>query len=56
VVEAATVAGELGCESELGYVDTILDEGSGADLQRSVHRSEGMDGLLTYLRRETARL
>ena len=56
VVEAATVAGELGCESELGYVDTILDEGSGADLQRSVHRSEGMDGLLSYLVRETARL
>ena len=56
VADAGTVAGELDCEEELGYVETILDEGPGADLQRRVHRQEGMTGLLAYLVRETARL
>lgn len=56
VEDAATVAGDLDCEEELGYVETILEEGPGADLQRRVHRREGMAGLLAYLVRETARL
>jgi carboxylate-amine ligase len=56
VAEAATVAGELDCEEELAYVETILEEGCGADLQRSVHRQDGMAGLLAYLVRESARL
>jgi glutamate---cysteine ligase / carboxylate-amine ligase len=55
VGEAATVAGDLNCEEELGYVETILEEGPGADLQRRVHRREGMAGLLAYLVRESAR-
>jgi glutamate---cysteine ligase / carboxylate-amine ligase len=56
VAEAATVAADLDCEEELGYVETILEEGPGADLQRRVHRQQGMAGLLDYLVRETARL
>jgi glutamate---cysteine ligase / carboxylate-amine ligase len=55
VAEVATVAGDLNCEEELAYVETILEEGSSAELQRSVHRQEGMAGLLAYLVRETAR-
>jgi carboxylate-amine ligase len=56
VEDAASVAGELDCEEELGYVETILEEGPGAELQRRIHRQEGMTGLLAYLVRETARL
>lgn len=56
VQTAATVAGELGCEAELAHVGVILEQGSGADLQRQIHGEEGMDGLLAYLVRETARL
>jgi glutamate---cysteine ligase / carboxylate-amine ligase len=56
LAEVATVADELDCEEELGYVEAILDAGPGADLQRRVHRREGMAGLLAYLVRETARL
>jgi carboxylate-amine ligase len=54
-----TVAGaarELGCERELEYVAVILEEGSGADLQRQVHAAAGMEGLLDFLVDETARL
>ena len=53
---AATVASELACEEELRYVAVILEEGSGADLQRRVHAELGMEGLLAYLVSETARL
>jgi glutamate---cysteine ligase / carboxylate-amine ligase len=53
---AAEVAGELGCEAELAQVETILEEGAGADLQRLVHAESGMDGLLEYLVAETARV
>jgi carboxylate-amine ligase len=53
---AGTVAGELGCETELSHVDVILEQGSGADLQRQVHAREGMRGLLAYLVAETGRL
>jgi carboxylate-amine ligase len=56
LVDAATVADELGCESELAFVEAILEEGPGADLQRRVYRREGMKGLLAYLVQETARL
>jgi carboxylate-amine ligase len=56
LAEAATVAGELDCEEELAHVETILEEGCGADLQRRVHRQHGMAGLLAYLVRESARL
>jgi carboxylate-amine ligase len=54
--QAATVADELGCEVELGEVEAILDQGSGADLQRRAHRAGGMDGLLAHLVAETSRL
>jgi len=53
---AGRVAGELGCEAELEYVLTMLEEGSGADLQRRVHAERGMPGLLAHLVSETARL
>jgi carboxylate-amine ligase len=53
---AGAVAGELGCEHELEHVEVILEEGSGADVQRRVHSEGGMDGLLDFLVRETARL
>jgi glutamate---cysteine ligase / carboxylate-amine ligase len=53
---AGTVAGELDCETELAYVGEILEQGSGADLQRQVHAKAGMRGLLSYLVTETSRL
>jgi glutamate---cysteine ligase / carboxylate-amine ligase len=53
---AATVAGEFGCEHELEYVAAMLDEGSGASVQRRVHAAHGMRGLLAFLVSETARL
>lgn len=56
LAEAANVAGELECEEELGYLETMFEEGCGADLQRSVHRQDGMVGLLAYLVHETAQL
>jgi glutamate---cysteine ligase / carboxylate-amine ligase len=56
VEDAASVAAELGCERELEYVAVMLEQGSGADLQRRVHATGGMEGLLAYLVSETARL
>ena len=53
---AGEVAGELGCESELEYVEVMLEQGCGADLQRGVHASRGMGELLAHLADETARL
>jgi glutamate---cysteine ligase / carboxylate-amine ligase len=53
---ADTVAGELGCRRELGYLELILSEGCGADVQRRVHDEHGMEGLLEFLVEETARL
>lgn len=38
----ASAARELGCERELEYIAVILEEGSGADLQRQVHAAAGM--------------
>ena len=51
---AASVAPELGCETELAYVETMLSEGSGADLQREVFAEGGMGGLLSFLIGRTA--
>ena len=53
---AAPVAAELRCERELAHVETMLEEGSGADIQRRIHAERGMDGLLDHLVTETARL
>lgn len=53
---AGRVAGELGCEHELEYVERILDEGNGADLQRRVFREGSMDGLLAFLEAGTGAL
>ena len=53
---AGEVAGELGCDRELAHVELILEQGSGADLQRRVHAARGMPGLLAHLADETARL
>lgn len=53
---AGDVAGELGCERELGYVEVMLEEGSGADVQRRVQATAGMDGLLDFLVAETGSL
>src|SRR5215211_843278 len=53
--EAAAVAAEFDCEAELGMIEAILDQGSGADLQRRVYADEGMDGVLAYLVRQTAK-
>jgi carboxylate-amine ligase len=53
---AGSVAGELGCAAELAYVEDMLEQGSGADLQRAVHADAGMRGLLRYLVSETGRL
>ena len=51
---AASVAAELGCEYELANVETMLSEGTGADLQRRAFAEGGMDGLLTFLIETTA--
>jgi glutamate---cysteine ligase / carboxylate-amine ligase len=51
---AATVAAELGCESDLTYLETVVSEGNGADLQRRAFAEGGMDGLLSFLIETTA--
>lgn len=56
LAEVGVIAGELDCEDELADVETMLDEGCGADLQRNIHRREGMAGLLAFLVTQTARL
>jgi glutamate---cysteine ligase / carboxylate-amine ligase len=53
---ASTAAQQLGCERELEYVAIILEDGSGANLQRRVHVEAGMEGLLDFLVEETARV
>jgi carboxylate-amine ligase len=53
VEEAAPAAGELGCADQLAYIEVMLEEGSGADLQRDTYRRGGMEGLLAYLADET---
>jgi glutamate---cysteine ligase / carboxylate-amine ligase len=46
-------AHELGTEAALEEIERILREGNGADLQRRVHREQGMDGLLEHLAEHT---
>ena len=56
-LELATEAcSDLRCETELGYVETMLRDGSGADLQRQAYADDGMDGLLAFLEERTADL
>ena len=50
---SSDIAGELGCEAELGHVEEILTDGNGADLQRRAFRQGGMKRLLEFL--ETTR-
>ena len=53
---ADTVAGQMGCRRELAEVGSILEDGCGADIQRSVYAGGGMSALLAYLAGETERL
>ena len=53
---AATRADELGCAAELAYIETMIERGSGAAIQRAVHAERGIDGLLEFLAEETSRL
>jgi carboxylate-amine ligase len=53
---ASEACAELKCERELGYVETMLREGSGADLQRQAFAEAGMEGLLAFLEKRTAAL
>jgi carboxylate-amine ligase len=46
-------ARELGSEAALAEIERILLEGNGADEQRRVHSSVGMDGLLRHLAERT---
>lgn len=52
--DAAGVAGELGCERELAYVETMVRQGTGADLQREAFAAGGMKALLTFLEQRSA--
>ena len=47
--EAFAASGDLNCEEELRGIQTILEEGTGADRQRTIHSERGMDGLLDWL-------
>lgn len=51
---ARSVAAELDCAPELNHIETMIEEGTGADVQRRVKEQEGMDGLLEFLMRATA--
>jgi carboxylate-amine ligase len=51
---AAAVADELGCGRELSYVEVMLREGTGADLQRAAFSEGGMTGLLAFLKKRSA--
>ena len=54
-VEAAgEAAREFGCEAELAGVEAILEEGSGAEVQRRIYNERGMSGLLAFLVARTA--
>jgi carboxylate-amine ligase len=47
-------ARELGSEGALEEIERIVREGNGADDQRRIAASDGMDGLLTHLARCSA--
>jgi carboxylate-amine ligase len=51
---ARTVAGEIGAEGALVYVEQLLREGGGAVRARTVFAAGGMDGLLRTLVERTA--
>lgn len=54
LLRAAGFAGELGCADDLAYVETILEEGCGADVQRQVFAEHGEEGLLAFLVERTS--
>lgn len=54
LLRAAQFSGELDCSDELAYVETMLEEGGGADVQRRIFEEEGADGLLAHLVERTA--
>jgi carboxylate-amine ligase len=49
-------ARELGSDAALDEIERVLREGNGADAQRRVHRTGGMDGLVEYLTERSIRL
>ena len=51
---ARSVAAELDSEAELDHIETIIAEGTGADVQRRVKEEAGMPGLLRFLMDATA--
>ncbi len=51
---AAQGAADFGCERELGEVELIVQQGTGADIQRRVHAERGMNGLLAFLVEQSA--
>ena len=53
---AADAAGELECEQELSHVEQMLEEGTGADLQRKEFAKGGMSALLRFLEDRSAEL
>jgi carboxylate-amine ligase len=54
LVRASQFSGELDCVDELAHVETMLEEGCGADVQRRVWAERGAEGLLAYLVERTA--
>ena len=54
-VAAGLVLSGLGREDpELEWVERIVREGNGADMQRAMYKRGGMPGLLRYLAEATA--
>ncbi len=53
---AVEAAGELECEQELSHVELMLEEGTGADLQRREFANGGMSALLVFLEERSADL
>jgi carboxylate-amine ligase len=51
---ARPYARDLGGEAALEGIERILAEGNGADYQRAIHRSSGVDGLLRELANRSA--
>ena len=56
LADAREVSVELDCEADLEVIETMLERGSGADIQLDIHAERGMAGLLEFLVEETARL
>jgi carboxylate-amine ligase len=49
MLRVAPYARELGCADAVADLDGVLRDGNGADVQRRVHRREGLDGLVRWL-------